>query len=212
VHDVSDAVRHPVFARFYAWLAPLEDRAGVAEHRRDLVAGLRGRVLELGVGTGLSFAHYPAAVDRLVAVEPEPTMRANAAKAAHAVALDVELVDGTADALPAPDASVDAAVVSQVLCSVPDQARALAELRRVLRPGGELRFYEHVLSPGAPGRRVQRALDATLWPRAMGGCHLGRDTAAAVAAAGFEVRALRRFRVGATPAAPHVLGVATAPS
>ena len=209
---MSAAVHHPVFARFYAWLAPLEDRAGVAEHRRELAAGLRGRVLELGVGTGLSFPHYPSAVEQLVAVEPEPTMRANAARAARAVALDVQLVDGTADALPAPDASVDGAVVSQVLCSVPDQARALAELRRVLRPGGELRFYEHVLSPREPGRRVQRALDATLWPRAMGGCHLGRDTAAAVAAAGFEVRELRRFRVGATPAAPHVLGVATAPS
>ena len=209
---MSAAVHHPVFARFYAWLAPLEDRAGVAEHRRELAAGLRGRVLELGVGTGLSFPHYPSAVEQLVAVEPEPTMRANAARAARAVALDVQLVDGTADALPAPDASVDGAVVSQVLCSVPDQARALAELRPVLRPGGELRFYEHVLSPREPGRRVQRALDATLWPRAMGGCHLGRDTAAAVAAAGFEVRELRRFRVGATPAAPHVLGVATAPS
>lgn len=91
-------------------------------------------------------------------------MRSNAAKAALEVALDVQLVEGTADALPAPDASVDAAVISQVLCSVPDQARALAELRRVLRPGGELRFYEHVLSPNEAGRRVQRALDATVWP------------------------------------------------
>ncbi|MGI8779706.1 MAG: class I SAM-dependent methyltransferase [Solirubrobacteraceae bacterium] len=209
---MSDAVRHPLFARFYAWLAPLEDRAGVAEHRRDLVAGLRGRVLELGVGTGLSFQHYPPEVEQLVAVEPEPTMRANAAKAAREVALDVVLVDGTADALPAPDASVDAAVVSQVLCSVPEPARALAELRRVLRPGGELRFYEHVLSPDEAGRRVQRPLDATSWPPTMGGCHLGRDTAATIVAAGFEVRELRRFRIGPTPAAPHILGVATAPS
>ncbi len=109
---MSDAVRHPLFARFYAWLAPLEDRAGVAEHRRDLVAGLRGTVLEVDVGTGLSFPHYPADVEHLVAVEPEPTMRANAVKAAREVPLDVRLVDGTADALPAPDASVDAAVVS----------------------------------------------------------------------------------------------------
>jgi ubiquinone/menaquinone biosynthesis C-methylase UbiE len=204
-------VRHPLFARFYAWFAPLEDRAGVAEHRRELVRGLRGRVLELGVGTGLSFRHYPPEVQRLVAVEPEPTMRANAAAAARAVALEVELVAGTADALPVPDASVDAAVVSQVLCSVPDQARALAELRRVVRPGGELRFYEHVLSPNEPGRRVQRALDATVWPRAMGGCHLARDTAAAIGAAGFRMRELRRGRVGPTPAAPHILGVAAAP-
>lgn len=209
---MPEAVRHPLYARFYAWLAPLEDRAGVAEHRRDLTLGLRGRVLELGVGTGLSFRHYPPEVERLVAVEPEPTMRANAARAAREVALDVQLVDGTADALPLADASVDAAVVSQVLCAVPDQARALAELRRVLRPTGELRFYEHVLSPHEAGRRVQRALDATVWPRTMGGCRLARDTGAAITAAGFEVRALRRFRIGPTPAGPHILGVAIAPS
>ena len=208
---MPDTVRHPIFARFYAWLAPIEDSSGVAEHRRDLVAGLRGRVLEVGVGTGLSFRHYPPEVEQLVAVEPEPTMRANAAKAVGEVALDVQLVDGTADALPLADASVDAAVVSQVLCSVTDQARALAELRRVLRPGGELRFYEHVLSPNEAGRRVQRALDATVWSRAFGNCHLTRDTAAAIAAAGFELRELRRFRIGPTPAAPHILGVATAP-
>jgi ubiquinone/menaquinone biosynthesis C-methylase UbiE len=209
---VPDAIRHPLFARFYAWLAPLEDRAGGVRYRRELVSGLSGRVLELGVGTGLSFRHYPPEVDQLVAVEPEPTMRAHAAKAAQVVTLDVQLLDGTADALPAPDASVDAAVVSQVLCSVPDQARALAELRRVLRPGGELRFYEHVLSPNEPGRRVQRAFDTTFWPRAFGGCHLTRDTATAVSAAGFELRELRRFRIGPTPAGPHVLGVAHAPA
>jgi ubiquinone/menaquinone biosynthesis C-methylase UbiE len=207
---VPDTVRHPIFARVYARLAPLEDRAaGVAEHRRRLVAGLRGSVLELGAGTGLSFRHYPAGVERLVAVEPEPTMREHAARTAREVDVAVELVDGTADALPVPDASVDAAVVSQVLCSVPDQARALAELRRVLRPGGELRFYEHVVSPRAPGRRLQRALDATVWPRVMGGCHLSRDTVAAVRDAGFAMRDGRRFRVGS---GPYVLGTAIAPS
>lgn len=209
---VPDAVRHPLFARFYACLAPLEDRVGVAEHRRELVRGLHGRVLELGVGTGLSFRHYPPEVEQLLAVEPEPTMRANAAKAAHEAAIDVQIVEGTADALPAPDASIDSAVISQVLCSVPDQARALAELRRVLRPSGELRFYEHVLSPNKGGRRVQRTLDATVWPRTMGGCHLARDTLVAIAAAGFDVLEVRQLRVGPTPAAPHILGVASAPS
>ena len=209
---MPDEIRHPIFARLYAWLAPIEDKGGVAEYRRDLVADLRGRVLEVGVGTGLSFRHYPPEVDQLVAVEPEPTMRAHAAKAVGEVALDVQLVEGTADSLPVQDASVDAVVVSQVLCSVPDQASALAELRRVLRPGGELRFYEHVLSPSEAGQRVQRALDATVWSRAFGNCHLARDTAAAISAAGFEVRELRRFRIGPSPAAPHIIGVATAPA
>ena len=207
----ADKIRHPLYARFYARLAQAEDRKGVAEHRRDLVAGLTGRVLELGAGTGLSFRHYPPEVERLLAVEPEPTMRANAAEAAREAACDVEIVDGTADALPAAAGSLDAAVVSQVLCSVPDQARALAELRRVLRPGGELRFYEHVRAPTGAGRHAQRALDATLWPPLMGGCHLARDTEAAIAAAGFEIAAIRRFRFGAPPAAPHILGTATAP-
>jgi ubiquinone/menaquinone biosynthesis C-methylase UbiE len=209
---MPDEVRHPLFARFYAWLAPLEDKAGVAERRAELVRGLRGRVLELGVGTGLSFPHYPPEVEWLLGVEPEPTMRAHATKAAGEVALDVQVLDGTADALPAEDASMDAAVVSQVLCSVPDQGRALAELRRVLRPGGELRFYEHVVSPQAGGQRLQRALDATIWPRAFGNCHLTRDTAAAIAAAGFDVRDLRSFRIGPTPAAPHIIGTAVAPA
>ncbi len=208
---VTEPVRHPLFARFYAWLAPLEDMAGVAEHRRDLVSGLRGEVLELGVGTGLSFRHYPPEVERLRAVEPEPTMRSKAIKTAREVALDVHVVHGTADALPVPDDSVDSVVVSQVLCSVPDQALALAEVRRVLRPGGELRFYEHVLSPHEAGRRVQRALDASIWPPMMGGCNLSRDTATAIGAAGFEIQALRRFRMGPTPAGPHILGAAIAP-
>jgi len=207
----DDAIRHPLYARFYARAAQAEDRKGVAEHRSELVAGLAGRVLELGAGTGLSFRHYPPEVERLLAVEPEPTMRAKAAEAVREAACDVELVDGTADALPAAAGSLDAAVVSQVLCSVPDQARALAELRRVLRPGGELRFYEHVRAPAGSGRRVQRALDATVWPPLMGGCHLARDTEAAIAAAGFEIAAIRRFRFGAPPAAPHILGTATAP-
>ncbi|MBA2516633.1 MAG: SAM-dependent methyltransferase, partial [Solirubrobacterales bacterium] len=83
---MTEPVRHPLFARFYAWLAPLEDMAGVAEHRRDLVSGLRGEVLELGVGTGLSFRHYPPEVERLRAVEPEPTMRSKAIKTAREVA------------------------------------------------------------------------------------------------------------------------------
>lgn len=117
----------------------------------------------------------------------------------------MRVVDGTADALRMPKASVDAVVVSQVLCAAPDQARALAELRRVLRPGGELRFYEHVLSPSEAGRRVQRALDATVWPPTMGGCHLARDTAEAITGGGFRVHEPRRVRVGATPAGPHIL-------
>src|SRR4051794_5210796 len=135
---------HPIFARAYIKGAPGAEKRGVAEHRRENLAGLSGRVLELGAGNGLNFAWYPEAVSEVVAVEPEPTLREAAVAAAGQASVPVTVVGGVADALPFDDESFDAAVASLVLCSVPDQARALAELRRVVRPGGELRFYEHV--------------------------------------------------------------------
>jgi ubiquinone/menaquinone biosynthesis C-methylase UbiE len=151
------SVRHPIFARLYAKLAaaadPRED-----EHRRELLDGLVGRVIEVGAGNGLNFRHYPATVDEVVAVEPEPYLRAKALEAAAEVPVPVRVVDGVADALPARDGEFDVAIASLVLCSVPDQAAALAELSRVLRPGGELRFYEHVLAEDPKLQRHQRRL------------------------------------------------------
>jgi ubiquinone/menaquinone biosynthesis C-methylase UbiE len=160
------------------------------------------------------FAHYPPAVTAVIAVEPEPHLRASAVAAARRAPVPVEVVDGVAESLPAPDGSFDAAVTALVLCSVPDQATALAEIHRVLRPGGELRFYEHVRAdqPGAL-RRAQRVADATLWPLLCAGCRTGRDTATAIAAAGFRIDELERFRFPPTgpptPAAPHILGRAS---
>ena len=130
----STGKRHPIFARVFARAGPAMDAQGALEHRRALLAGLAGRVLEVGAGSGLNFAHYPPAVTELLAVEPEPYLRALAETAAQQAAIPIRVVDGTADTLPSPDAGMDAAVASLVLCSVPDQARALAELRRVLRP------------------------------------------------------------------------------
>jgi ubiquinone/menaquinone biosynthesis C-methylase UbiE len=192
--------------------AALEERRGGAGHRRRLLAGLRGRVIEVGAGSGVSFAYYPATVTEVVAVEPEPHLRALAVEAARKAPIPVEVVDGLADRLPADDASFDAAVVAGVLCSVPDQGRALAELWRVLRPGGELRFHEHVAARAPRLAWLQRVLDATLWPRFNGGCRLTRDTQAAVVAAGFSVEWLERFSfrptLFATPVAPRILGSA----
>jgi ubiquinone/menaquinone biosynthesis C-methylase UbiE len=204
---------HPVFARVYARMSAQMDEQGAAEFRRVMLDGLAGRVIEVGAGNGRNFAHYPPAVTEVIAVEPEPTMRTLATAAARAATAPVRVVAGTAAALPGGDGEYDAAVTSLVLCSVPDQVAALAEIRRVLRPGGELRFLEHVAAETPGLRRLQRLADATLWPRLLGGCHTGRDTAAAIAAAGFTVDRLDRFRFPegrfAGPAAPHILGRAT---
>jgi ubiquinone/menaquinone biosynthesis C-methylase UbiE len=207
--------RHPIFARVYARISPAMDAQGAAEHRRALLAGLVGRVLEVGAGNGLNFAHYPPTVTEVLAVEPEPYLRGLAQVAAGQAPVPVRVVDGTADALPTPDASMDAAVASLVLCSVPDQARALAELHRVLRPGGELRFFEHVQADTAGLARVQRLADV-IWPTLVGGCHTSRDTLAAITDGGFQITSIQRFRFPEgrlpQPAAPHVLGVAHRPT
>ncbi|MEU2870120.1 class I SAM-dependent methyltransferase [Streptomyces olivoreticuli] len=212
-----DTVHHPVFARFYAKLSPVVDeRAGVAAHRRELLAGLSGRVIEIGAGNGLNFAHYPNTVSEVVAIEPERLLRRRAVDAAVRAGVPVDVVPGSAEALPVKSEAFDAAVASLVLCSVRDVRRALAELRRVLRPGGELRFFEHGRAEGPVLGTVQRALDATVWPVLFGGCHTAREPLAAIEAAGFELGAYRRLRVPAsrmpTPASPCVLGVARRPA
>ncbi|MGH2953341.1 MAG: class I SAM-dependent methyltransferase [Solirubrobacterales bacterium] len=187
---------------------------GEDEHRRRLLAGLSGRVIEVGAGNGLNFPFYPEGVAEVVAVEPEPTLREAAVGAAREAPVRVEVIDGVAGALPAPDASFDAGVASLVLCSVPDQARALAELRRVIRPGGELRFYEHVVSVRPLPSRLQRLADATFWPRVGGGCHMSRDTARAIEEAGFTIEGHDRFPFSPgvpVPALAHILGVARRP-
>jgi ubiquinone/menaquinone biosynthesis C-methylase UbiE len=202
-------MKRPIFARMYARVRPAMDREGAAEHRQRLLAGAAGRVIEIGAGDGGNFAHYPAGVVSVLAVEPEPYLRAQASRSAATAPVPVEVVEGTADRLPAADASADVAVVSLVLCSVPDQQVALAEAARVLKPGGELRFYEHVAAEGGRLETVQKIADATVWSLFAGGCHVHRDTAAAIEAAGFVIEQIDRFDFPAdqpNPARPHILG------
>lgn len=209
----ASSIRHPLFARYFDRFAARNEERGQAELRRELLAGLAGLVIEVGAGNGRNFAHYPASVRLLVAVEPEPYLRQRATQAARAAPIPICVVAGTADQLPLADASVDAVVVSGVLCSVPDPHAALANVRRVLRGGGELRFYEHVRSGSWPRGWYQDAA-SLLWPRVMGGCHPNRDTRAVIEQAGYRVAACRGFLFPPgsrfVPVAPRILGRATA--
>jgi ubiquinone/menaquinone biosynthesis C-methylase UbiE len=210
------AQRHPLFARCLARSAAIAERKGADALRARLVEGLAGRVVEVGAGTGIQFRHYPPAVSEVVALEPEPTLRAMAQDAARGAPVAVQVRDGLADAVPLADAAADAAVCAGLLCSVDDPAAALRELARVIRPGGELRFYEHLASPRPRAATLQRALDATgLWRRAMGGCRTARRTDAAIRAAGFEITRIERFSFRPTlldtPVAPKILGRARRP-
>jgi len=203
-------VRHPLFARAYHRLARAMER-DLGDRRRELLSGLSGRVLELGAGNGMNFGHYPGAVEEVVAVEPEPYLRARAQPAAQAASVHIVVEDAIADELPHAAGSFDAVVACLVLCSVPDPAHALAELGRVLKPEGELRFLEHVRSRSSRKAHVQETLDRWgLWPAIAGGCHCARDTVAAMTCAGFAIEQIRDIDLGPgwIHTNPHVLGVA----
>lgn len=212
-----ESVHHPLFARVYARVSPrIDERAGVGAHRRELLSGLSGRVVEVGAGNGLNFTRYPDEVAEVVAVEPERRLRQLAVEAALQAPGRIDVLPGRAEALPLPDASFDAAVLCLVLCSVRDTRRTLAEVARVLRPGGELRFYEHGRGGGPGMHAVQSALDRTVWPLLCGGCHTGRDPVALIEEAGFDQVTCRRMRVPEgglpLPTSFHVLGSARLPS
>jgi SAM-dependent methyltransferase len=182
------------------------------ELRRRLLSGLRGRALEVGSGDGRSFEYYPTRVTGLLAVEPDPTARAMAAEQARRAAVPIEVVAGVAEALPVKDGAFDAAVVMGVLCTVPEPAVALSELRRVLAAGGELRFWEHVRAEHVLFRGVQRVVDALFWTRALSGCETTRDTEAAIRDAGFQMLAIDRGFHSSSfltiTSAPYILGIA----
>jgi SAM-dependent methyltransferase len=203
--------RDPSFGRSFARVGPRMDARGATEHRRRLVEAAYGAVVEIGAGYGATFSFYPAAVSGVLALEPDPTLRGLALAAASTAPVPVTVKDGVAEALPAADASVDVVVSSLVLCSVADQSVALAEVVRVLRPGGLLLFYEHVRSAHR-ALGVAEDLFTPLWSRVAGGCHPNRDTAAVIAGAGLTVQGLERFGFSALPGNPrlaHVLGMAS---
>lgn len=167
------------------------DASWLGAARRDLLPGLAGHVLEIGAGTGANLRHLHGAA-QVTASEPAAGMRARLRTAAEAAPLPVAVLDAPAEDLAAvPTGSVDAVVSVLVLCSVRDAAAALAEARRVLAPGGVLAVVEHTLGAGPVGR-LQHAADP-VWSKLAAGCHLNRDTPAHLAAAGFDVGALREY-------------------
>jgi SAM-dependent methyltransferase len=205
----------PEQSRFARYLERREQRKPdllAREHRRGLLAGLRGRVVEVGCGDGRAFELYTPEVKSVLAVEPDAIARALADERAREAAVPIEVVDGTAEALPAADEAFDAAVAVWVLCSVPDPAAALTELHRVVRPGGELRFYEHVQSEQLAFRWLQSTIDGMFWTRLLGGCVTTRDTTAAIREAGFDIVELERgFHSSSLltiTSAPYIIGTA----
>jgi SAM-dependent methyltransferase len=180
---------NPFFARVWSVAAAHEAEA-VRALRRENLAGLSGRVLEVGAGIGTNFPNYPVSVEQVVAMEPEPRLAARARAAAAAAPVAVVLTNETVEEFSGGEL-FDAVVCSLVLCSVRDPEMVLRRLYSLLRPGGELRYLEHIASTGMRGR-LQRFADATVWPRFLGNCHTHRDTERAIVEAGFEVDTSRR--------------------
>ena len=205
-------ISNPLFVRFYRSQQRTAVRRGENEHRRRALEGATGRVVELGCAEGANFSLYPTTVQEVVGVEPEPRFRERAEAAAADARVPVRVEAGTAEALPLADASADVVLASLVLCTVPDQAAALDEARRVLRPGGELRFYEHVHAETQPLRAfLEGAYRTRVWPALGGGCNPTRDTLSAIRAAGFEIERCERIKFSPSlvvPKIPHILGVA----
>ena len=169
----------------FVWLGEM---AGMRRRRSTLLSGARGRVVEIGAGTGLNIAHYPDGIGELVLTEPDPAMRRRLARRLQRHAHVARIVDSPAERLPLADASVDTVVSTLVLCTVNDPERTLGEIARVLRPDGQLLFVEHVR---ASSRFLAACQDNLLqpWRRFAGGCRCNRPTVELMRACGFAIAA-----------------------
>lgn len=206
----TETVSHPLFARIYAHISGRMERE-LGRYRDELVGDLPEKVLEIGSGDGMNFAHYGEATEEVVALEPEPYLREKASPRAAAAAVPITVVDGTAGDLPFGDDEFDAVVVCLVLCSINDPGSALSEFKRVLKPGGSLRFFEHVRSGDPKKARIQTGLDRSgIWPRLSGGCQCSCQTVSEIERSGFEISEIREFetRPSWLHTSPSVLGTA----
>lgn len=197
------------FARIYdKSMRVFEEKFG-HKYRGGLLQNLQGAVLEIGVGTGANFPHYPRhQMSRLVGIEPDYYMLEQAQAKRAQVGLDIELVKASAEKLPFKANEFDAIVTTLVLCTVPNLAPTLTEIRRVLKPGGKLYFFEHVANPNRLAHFIQVSLNP-IWGWAAGGCKLNRDTTRALEQAGFKFEKLERLHlVPLSPINPQIWGIA----
>lgn len=200
---IYDATWGRLFSAVYDRGMKGTEEAGLRDMRHDLLAGARGRVLELGAGTGVNLPHYPGTIEGLTMIEPDPhmTRRLREKLAAAGRTSEVTVIEAPAESLPFPDDFFDTAVVTLVLCTVPDQSAALEETARVLKPDGQLLFLEHVRSRNPSLAKWQDRLESP-WRFLGDGCHCNRDTVAAIAAAGFQLGEVER---GTLPKAPPIV-------
>lgn len=201
---------HPIVAAMYDPATKIAEQLWFHDHREYLVQELEGRVLDLGAGTGAMFPYFAVATDtRLLevdAIEPDPHMRQRADQKATDLNLDVAIQSAHAEALPYEANTFDAVIASLVFCTIADVNTALGEVARVLKPGGEFRFFEHVHSTGLRGRLQDVA--TPLWRRVAGGCHLNRNTVAVFADdPRFELREIDQLHIGMGLVKPFVRGV-----
>lgn len=197
-----------LMAAVYDRFMRVSEEACLGKWRAELLRDLSGEVLEVGAGTGSTLGLYPKAVTRLVMAEPDPHMRAKLRAKARPAGIEVS--DASLDKLAFADGSFDAVVCSLVLCSVRDQKAALAEIARVLKPGGRLVFLEHVAADGKPDRLKWQGRIEPVWKQLMGNCHLTRRTEAAIAAAGLDIESIQResIRKALPIVRPSIRGVA----
>jgi ubiquinone/menaquinone biosynthesis C-methylase UbiE len=195
------------FALVYDRINQPAETAGLSQERQKLLAQASGETIEIGAGTGFNLAHYPPAVTRLVLTEPDRHMAGRLRRRVAAIRPDAEVLDATAARLPFPDASFDTAVVTFVLCSVPDPDAALTEIARVLRPGGRLLFAEHVRSDDSAlaARQDRRPLTYKLM-----GCHPNRATLDTITSSPLHVEDVRHGEVPKVPRIerPMIIGTA----
>jgi ubiquinone/menaquinone biosynthesis C-methylase UbiE len=200
-------MRRRVFAALYDTFNKGSEAAGMRDERRQLLAGTEGATIEIGAGTGLNLEHYPEAVTRLVLAEPDRHMRRRLRRRVDALDRAAEVIDASAERLPFPDATFDTAVVTLVLCSVPNQEAALAEIARVLKPNGRLLFIEHVRS-GDPKLAQRQDRIRPLYNLA--GCNPNRETLAAIEASALSVESVRHGEVPKVPKVERPMIVGTA--